>query len=88
MIDINRLAGELSGAARTSETLKNDAAGKARKASCGMENSLLSLKVQFPDTENCKAARAEKVEALKAAIEAGNYNPDPLLVARKILGVE
>ena len=88
MIELNRLAGEVSGTGRAAEGIKNEAAKKTQKAACGAESSQLSLKVQFPDTENVSACRAEKVEQLRAAIAAGTYNPDLEMVARKILGVE
>ena len=88
MMQINRLAGEVPGTMRAAEGLKNDAAKAAQNTAAAAESSQLSLKVQVPEAEHFSASRSEKVEQLKAAIAAGTYNPDPELVARKILGVE
>lgn len=88
MMEINRLAGEITGTGRAQEPVKSDSAKKQDKISNCVERSLLSLGVKFPESENTVTARSEKVEALKASVAAGTYNPDLMLVAAKILGVE
>jgi anti-sigma28 factor (negative regulator of flagellin synthesis) len=88
MMEINRLAGEIAGTGRAQEPVKSDGARKQDKISLCVGSSLLSLGVKFPESKDAVTARTEKVEALKAAVAAGTYNPDPMLVAAKVLGVE
>lgn len=88
MMEINRLSGEIGGAGRAQEPVKGEGARRQDKISRCVEKSLLSLGVKFPESKDEVTARTEKVEALKAAVAAGTYNPDPMLVAAKVLGVE
>jgi len=87
-MEINRLAGEVGGPGRPSEPIKSDTARKQEKISRCVEKSLLSLGVKFPESETAVTERTERVEAIKAAVAAGTYNPDLMQVAAKILGAE
>lgn len=91
MMEINRLAAGLQGSGRVDGSGKCDGSGKAGRAARAEDagnDSLSSLGVDLIASGPRDPARAARVESIRAAIASGTYAPDPVLVARKILGAE
>lgn len=88
MIEINRISGGFPGAGRINEVPDNGGSKKAEKAVLNEVDTLTSLGACIRKDSAGSAARAEKVESLRLAVASGTYSPDPLEVARKILGAE
>lgn len=87
MMEINRLGGETPVTGRVNGS-NEGGSRKAGKAEGGAQRPVSGLNGLFRKDDSAGAARAGNVERLRAEIAGGNYNPDPLQVARKILGME
>ncbi|HMO53052.1 MAG TPA: flagellar biosynthesis anti-sigma factor FlgM, partial [Tepidiformaceae bacterium] len=64
----------------------SEPAGKpGRSDSAGITSAARELGRALQAVEEVDAVRAERVEALRAQIQNGTYNPDPREIAKKLL---